>query len=228
MFLKVAKAMLPITAGVIPFGLVMGTVASNAKLDFIQTVGMNFFVFAGASQLAAVDLMLQKASSAVIIATGLIINLRFILYSAAFSPFMKDTNILSKMAVSYSLTDQSYTATMANEKLLHSTKDYLEFYFGAALVMIFAWQSGVILGFIFGNFAPSSLALDYAVPLSFVALVIPTMKGRNYVYVAGLASILSLLLKPMPYNLGLLVSAVTSIGFGAFLTRTKKHRKVPL
>lgn len=211
--------MLPILAGVIPFGLVMGTVASNAELDILQTTLMNFLVFAGASQLAAVDLMTKDTNTLVVVATGLIINLRFMLYSAAFSPLMQNANPLLKAFCSYSLTDQTYTAMVANESRLKDVTQSLQFYVGAAIAMIIGWQSAVVLGFIFGNIAPHSLSLDYAVPLSFVALVVPTLKSRNYFYVALLASVLSLVLKGLPYNLGLLTSALTSIAFGALLTR---------
>ena len=215
--------MLPILTGVIPFGLVMGTVASNAQLDVLQTMGMNFIVFAGAAQLASVDLMTQKTSALVVVATGLIINLRFMLYSAAFSPFVKNANVFMKAFCSYSLTDQTYSAVAANEHRLKNLKESLEFYVGAAIPMVLGWQAAVLLGFVFGNFAPASLALDYAVPLSFVALVMPTLKNRNYIYVAAMASVLSILLKEMPYNLGLLVSGLCSIGFGAFLTKRKAY-----
>ena len=213
--------MLPILTGVIPFGLVMGTVASNAQLDLLQTMGMNLFVFAGASQLAAIDLMGRNTSTLVVVATGLIINLRFMLYSAAFSPFVQNANVFIKALCSYSLTDQTYAAVAANEKKLNSLKDSLEFYIGASIPMVLGWHSAVLIGFVFGNFAPSSLALDFAVPLSFVALVIPTMKNCHYVYVAALASVLSIVLKNMPFNLGLLASALTAISFGAFLTRKR-------
>jgi predicted branched-subunit amino acid permease len=223
MYLRGFKAMLPILTGVIPFGLVMGTVASNAQLDLVQTVGMNFFVFAGASQLAAIDLMTQSTTSLVVVVTGLIINLRFMLYSAAFSHFVKDSSVPIKALCAYSLTDQSYAATVANESKFKDLTEALQFYIGASIPMILTWHISVILGFIFGNFAPASLSLDFAVPLSFIALVLPTMKNKNYVVVAAFASVASILLKPMPYNLGLLTSALLSLGLGAILSRKKSH-----
>lgn len=221
MYLQGAKAILPILTGVIPFGLVMGTVASNAQLDLMQTMGMNIIIFAGASQLAALDLMTQNTTSAVIIATGLIINLRFMLYSAAFSPLVKSSGFLIKALCAYSLTDQTYSVTVANEDKLNNNTESLQFYIGASIPMIFTWQAAVLLGFVFGNFAPESLSLDYAVPLSFIALVLPTMKNRNYIYVAMFASVISILLKPMPYNLGLLTSGLLSLALGAYLSRKR-------
>jgi predicted branched-subunit amino acid permease len=87
--------------------------------------------------------------------------------------------------------------------------------------MALTWQFSVIGGYIFGNFAPSSWALEYAVPLSFVALVMPTLKNRKYVAVAGFSSILSVILKPLPYNLSLIITGLLAIILGAYLTRKR-------
>ncbi len=224
MILKGFVAMLPITTGVIPFGLVMGTVASHAQLSAHQTIGMNLLVFAGTSQLAVVELMLQKASSSIIIATGLIINLRFMLYSAAFAPYAQRSHWLTKIFCSYTLTDQTFTALKANLDLFKGDREVIEFYIGSAICMLTAWQGSVILGFVFGNILPTELSLDFAIPLSFVALVMPTFKNYKYVLVAIIASILSLLFKSMPYNIGLLSAALLSLGFATLLTRKTKFK----
>src|SRR5690349_1595149 len=90
------RALLPISTGVIPFGAVMGTVSSEAGLSFFDTITMNIIVYAGAAQLAAVELMKHNAASAVVIVTGLVINLRFLLYSAAMAPVLRNSNFLTK------------------------------------------------------------------------------------------------------------------------------------
>jgi len=216
--------MLPIGTGILPFGLVMGSVAAAANLDIWQTMGMNVLVFAGASQLAAVDLMSQNASAIVVVATGAIINLRFILYSASLSTIVKNESLKIKALSAYILTDQTYTVLAANQKKLNTIKENMYFYFGAAFIMISIWQSSVLLGFIFGNFAPAKMSLDFAVPLSFVALVIPTLINYKYILVACIASILSLVLYDLPYNLGLLVSAFVAILLGAQMTKSRRGK----
>lgn len=220
-FLKGFKAMLPITTGVVPFGAVMGTVAADAGLEFYQSFLMNLFVFAGAAQLAAIDLMTQSTASVVVVATGLIINLRFLLYSAAFSPLVQNSKFITKFACAYSLTDQTYAAMLAHQKKLNNQSESLQFYLGASLCMFLAWQISVIAGFVFGNFAPKALALDYAVPLSFVALVMPTFKSWKYIAVAVFSSNISLLLTHMPFRLGLIATTALSICFAVVLTRKK-------
>ncbi len=213
--------MLPITTGVIPFGAVMGTVAANAQLSFFQSTTMNFLVFAGAAQLAAVELMTKNAASTVVIVTGLIINLRFLLYSAALVPVVQTSNFFTKLLCSYCITDQNYAVMSAHQAILKTPKNSVQFYLGASLCMFISWQLSVMGGFIFGNFAPAAWALDYAVPLSFVALVVPTIKNWRYIAVAAFSSAVSLLLSSMPLKVGLIITAVLSVAVGAFLTRQR-------
>ncbi len=207
--------------GVIPFGAVMGTVSADAGLTLFQSTLMNILAFAGASQLAAVDLMTKGAPILVIVITGWIINLRFLLYSAAFSPVVKDSGFLTKLLSAYLLTDQSYSVMTANEDKLPGKKEALEFYFGSCLCMAIFWHASVMVGFLFGNFAPKVLALEFAVPLSFIALVLPTLKSRAHIAVALFSSCVALLLYSLPMNSGLIVTAALSMTVAALITRQR-------
>ncbi|MES2802048.1 MAG: AzlC family ABC transporter permease [Bdellovibrionota bacterium] len=221
LFRRGFKSMLPIVPGIIPFGAVMGTVSADAHLSFFQTVSMNILVFAGASQLAAVDLMNQQAAVIVVVATGLIINLRFLLYSAALSPIVHQESFFRKFTSAYFVTDQSYAVMTAEQDRFKSNQEAVQFYLGSCLCMVIVWQSSVIAGFVFGNFAPKSLSLDYAIPLSFVALLMPTLKNSKYVIVAIFSAVVSLLLHQMPFKTGLIATAILGIFLALFLTRKK-------
>jgi predicted branched-subunit amino acid permease len=216
------KGMLPITPGIIPFGAIMGSVCADANLTFFQSVGMNLLAFAGAAQLASVDLMRHHTASIVVLLTGLIINLRFVLYSAALSPVVRSSPFLVKLVAAYLLTDQNYAVMSAHQEKLKTKSETLIFYFGASLCMFLTWNFSVIAGFGFGNFVPGTWALDYAVPLSFAALVMPTLKNRKYVIVALFSATTSILLNPMPYRLGLITTALLSVGLGTFLSRRRE------
>ncbi|MFZ3229408.1 MAG: AzlC family ABC transporter permease [Pseudobdellovibrio sp.] len=221
LFLSGFRNMLPITTGIIPFGAVVGTVCAEAKLSFFKSIVMNNIVFAGASQLVAVDLMTKKTVWLVVVITGLIINLRFILYSAALSPIVHRSSFLVKLFCSYCLTDQGYAVMSANQDKFRNNTEAISFYIGASICMILTWQASFVAGYAFGNFAPAALSLDFAVPLSFIALVIPTMKNKNYLIVALFASVTSILLNPLPYKLGLILTAFSAILLAAFLTKKK-------
>ncbi|MFZ4713806.1 MAG: AzlC family ABC transporter permease [Bacteriovoracaceae bacterium] len=218
------RAFLPIISGVIPFGAVMGSAFSEAKLSFGQAMLMNGSVFAGAAQLATIDLMKVQASVFVVLATGLIINLRFLLYSAAMSPYLNEAHPLIKFICAFTLTDQSYATMTANHDKFETNEEAIQFYLGSAVCMISIWHGSVIAGFIFGNFAPASLSLEFAIPLSFVALLIPTLKRKGHKAVAIFSAIASLFFNSFPMRTGLIVTALLSIGLAWFIIqRRSKH-----
>ncbi len=215
-------AMMPITTGVIPFGIVMGTVTSEAGLSFLQSTVMNIWVFAGAAQLAAVDLMSHHAAVPVVVVTGLIINLRFLLYSAALVPVVQESSLLTRLLCAYWITDQNYAVMSAHFNELKTPAQAVRFYLGASVAMCLVWHLSVVVGYVFGNIAPASWALDYAVPVSFVALLVPTMKNRKYVAVAAFSALTALLLHFLPFRMGLILTSLLSISLATLLIRRKE------
>ncbi len=215
------KAVLPIISGIIPFGAVMGSAFSEALLSLFQAMLMNTSVYAGAAQLATVDLMKMNAAVLVVVVTGLIINLRFLLYSAAMAPYLKESNPFIKFITAFTLTDQSYATMMANHDKISTDKEAVDFYLGTSASMFLVWTSAVIAGFAFGNFAPTSLNLDYAVPLSFIGLLIPTLKTRAHQFVTLFSSVCSVLFHQFPLRTGLMVTALLSIALAWLIINRK-------
>ncbi len=215
-------SILPIVSGILPFGAVMGATFSEAQLPFSQALFMNIALYSGAAQLATIELMKLKTAIFVVVGTGLIINIRFLLYSAALAPFMQKAPVWLKVFCSFTLTDQSYAAMSAHLDALKTNEDAMRFYLGSALGMLFFWHISTLIGFVFGNIAPASLNLDYAVPLSFVALMIPSLKTNNHKIVALVSSLLSLVLYPMPLRTGLITTALLSIGVAWVLIKRRK------
>lgn len=215
------RSVLPIISGIIPFGAVMGSAFSEAKLSFWQAMLMNTAVYAGAAQLATVDLMKVNAAVFVVVATGLIINLRFLLYSAAMSPYLRDAPAPIKFLCAFTLTDQSYAAMSANHDKFHSNQEAWQFYLGTAACMLVTWHASVVAGFVFGNFAPADWSLDYAIALSFVALLVPTLKTRAHYLVALASGLLSLLFYQLPLKTGLIVTALSSIALAWLLIKRR-------
>ncbi len=201
----------------------MGAVFAEAKLSILQAMFMNTIVYAGASQLATVALMKLNTAVFIVLATGLIINMRFLLYSAAMSPYLENSNKWIKFFCAFTLTDQSYASMTANHHRFETNEDAVQFYMGTAVAMFMTWHLSVIIGFLFGNIAPKALNLDFAIPLSFVALLIPTLKTKTHMLVAVFSSLISLLLYEMPLRTGLMASALLSIGF-AWIIVQKKHQ----
>jgi predicted branched-subunit amino acid permease len=90
----------PIVLGIVPFGLVAGAGAVSVGIPALQAVGMSVFIFAGASQLAAIELVGRGAPAAVIVLTVLVVNLRMVMYSASIAPHFARQSAKWKAALS--------------------------------------------------------------------------------------------------------------------------------
>lgn len=212
------RAFAPLALGIVPFSLIAGITAVDAGLSTLQAIGMSVFVFAGASQLAAIELLGQDAPLVVVVLTAVVINLRFTMYSASIAPYFRGVSGLRRWVGAYILTDQAYALSVAafrdDER---DTRERVSYYFGAAAGLWAVWQVGTVVGALLGATVPAGLSLEFAVPLTFMALVFPAIEGRPTAVAAAVAAGVAVLAAPLPFNLGLLTAAFAGIGAGVFL-----------
>ena len=223
-FLQGVRDLAPILLGVLPFGLICGAVGVAAGMPEWAAASLSSIVFAGASQLVAIQLMDQNASVAVVILTGLIINARFLMYSASIAPHLKEASPLSKLGLAYLLTDQAYaTAVFRFGRHDLPMPDKIKYYMGAGLTLWVAFNLTTVLGAYLGAVIPPEWELDFAIPLTFTALVIPAVKDRPAALAAATAGCVALLAVGLPYNLGLMAAAVCGIMAGCLAERRQSH-----
>lgn len=207
------QATLPLLLGIIPFGLIYGVSAAQTGLSTEATIGMSVLVFAGASQLAILQLLSEQAAVPVIIATGLIINLRFAMYSASIAPFFQDLPLRKRAGLAYVLTDQAY-ALAVHPFADNPTLRRAAYFVGAAVPFWLTWQVVSLIGFFVGTSVPAHWHLDFAIPLTFIALLVPAIKDRSTAVAAIVGAALAVGAAPLPYNLGLMLAALMGIGAG--------------
>src|SRR4051794_11310449 len=107
-----AAAVAPMLLGVVPFGLVAGVSPTTHGLTGWEAVGFSTLVFAGASQLAAIDVLGSGGAAIVAAVAAWTINLRMLLYSASLAPYVGDVPIRRRLSMAYLLTDQAYAVSI--------------------------------------------------------------------------------------------------------------------
>jgi 4-azaleucine resistance transporter AzlC len=217
-FLKGAKDVAPFITGVSPFGLIYGLTAAQSDLTFIQSVTMSQIIFAGASQIALIEQLKNNSSFIVIIATVFMINLRMAMYSASLSPHFRQLSTIKKMFLSYFLVDQSYAISIS-EFTKNDRTDRALYYFGAGIVMWTVWQISTIVGILIGTSIPKSFSLEFAIPLTFLALLTNFLSKKHFVVTAVISAVLMVLLKSLPLNLGFFIAVFTGVFTGQFYKR---------
>jgi predicted branched-subunit amino acid permease len=145
--------------------------------------------------------------------TAWVINLRFTMYSAALAPYLQKEPLHRKAPFAFILSDQAFGVTMshfANE----TPANPAWYYYGAAAAIALTWNISAIVGAMLGTLVPESWGLDFAFPLSFMALMFAALKDRPAVVAALVGGLIAVLAKGLPYNLGLILAALLGIGAG--------------
>lgn len=216
-FIAGAKAMGPVLLGIAPFGLVSGVAAVNAGMDPHQAIGMSLLIFAGTSQLAAIDLIAQHASAPIIVLTVAVINVRMVMYSASMAPYLRDLSVQWRSLLSYLLTDHVYALAIAaieDDDRSVSVKWYV---LGLGAAIWTAWQMSTVAGIVLGATVPSQWELEFVVPLTFLAILIPELKDSINGIVAAVSGAVAVLGGAFPMNLSLITAAVTGVVVGTVL-----------
>lgn len=203
----------PLVLGVLPFALVSGAAAVAVGLSLPQALGMAALVYAGAAQLAAVQLLGQGAPLLVVAMTAGIINLRFLMYGASIAPHFQHVPLRWKALVGYLLTDQAY-ALPITRFARGVTADKLAYYLGVAAPMWLTWQVGSLMGALLGARIPPAWSFDFAIPLMFLALLRAAIADRPALVAALVGGGVAVAAAGLPYNLGLMLGALAGIGAG--------------
>jgi 4-azaleucine resistance transporter AzlC len=203
----------PLLPGVVPFGVVVGIASAKAGLALLEAVAMSVVVFAGASQLAALDLLGRDAPLAIVLLTGTVINLRMLMYSASIAPYLTRFSGRVKATIAYMLTDQAFALAILEFRSERSV-DRVAYYLGIAAMLWVAWQIATVAGFLIGAGIPDAWGLDFAVPLVFLAVLVPAIENWPGVVAALVGGSVAFLAAGLPLNLGLLIGAASGITGG--------------
>ena len=207
------RSVLPLWLGIVPFGAVYAVTARAGGLSLIETQAMSVLVFAGGSQLSAAGLMAGGAGPWPIIVTTFLLNVRHMLYGFSLSRKLRPSGWRGLLSI-HVMTDEAFGVSVA------AGMPGVNFLLGAGLSVFASWNGGTLLGSLLGPAIPdpTRLGLDFVLPLAFLALLAPLLRGRRELLVAGLAGLLAVFARVwLPSGLALLVAAVGAAAVGAAL-----------
>lgn len=198
-----------------------GVAVAAGGIGPLEALAMSVIVFAGASMLAAMQLLAADAPVALIVLTALFINLRFMMYSASLRQHLGALPLRWKLPLAYMLADNPYALCIARFADHPADTHKLEFYLGVSGTVWLVWQLAVLAGALVGAGLPASWRLEFAAPLAFIAISVPLLRDRAMVAAALAAAATVVLLHGLPLRLGLVLAAVAGIAAGLL---TEKRR----
>ena len=231
-FLAGIRGEAPILPGVFPFGMIYGVLALSAHIPAVTAQAMSSVVFAGSSQFIIAQLVAAGTPPLVIIVTAFIVNIRHMLYSASLAPFVKRLPTRWKWLLAYLLTDEAYAVTILHyrqsedETLDEAYKHW--YFFGAGLALWTTWQVSTAIGIFLGTQVPASWSLDFTSTLTFIALVVPSLKDRASTAAALTAGIVAVIVYALPFKLGLGVATIIGILVGLCVETIRRRTNTSL
>jgi 4-azaleucine resistance transporter AzlC len=197
--------------------MIYGVSAISAGIPASIAQAMSCIVFAGSAQFVIAQLVAANTPALVIILTAFIMNIRHMLYSASVSPYTHKLHPLWKWLLAYLLTDEAYAVAILHYQKAGDDGQKHWYFLGAELALWITWQLSTAVGIFLGAHIPASWSLDFASTLTFIALVVPTLKDRVSTTVALTSALAALLVFALPLKLGLALAVLIGIAVGLTL-----------
>ena len=196
-----AMASVPLLVGIVPWGIVAGVAMVSAGLTQAQAVAMSVLVFAGSAQLAVLPLLVAKAPLWVMYATALVVNLRYVIYSAVLAPYFEQLSKRWRALLSYITVDQTFALFVGKYAADAEKATRHWFFFGASLMMWTCWQTASLIG-----------------------VLMPLLQDRAIVCAALAGGGVALATAKWPLNLGLLAAIAAGVAVGLSVSRASARK----
>ena len=223
-FLKGIVDVSPLMIPVVPFGLIFGVLAIDIGFTPLETMGMSLIVFGGASQIVLLQLFSGGASSLVIISSVGAVNSRHLLYGAVVSEHLSDLKLIWKIIISYFLIDQAFAISNEYLKKNKNRNRYFHLVGGGATCWVI-WQITTLLGIVLGASIPEKLGLSFAVPLTFLALLVNDFRKLiNVIVIIISGTVATLGYNYIPFKAYVIVAALAGLLTAMILTKSIKTK----
>lgn len=219
------RDLMPLVSGVLPFGLIAGATGVSMGMTPEMIMGMTILFFAGSAQLAAYSLIQDNAPFIIIVFTVLVINLRFVIYSASFASLLGPLKKRYRLPLTFMLSDQVYGLCSMPEQLVKSNVERIYYYAGVAISMALSWFCSVALGIALGASIPAHWSLEFTIPLAFLAMLVTTINSRLLFFVACISGTCAIAFQLLPYNIGFIAAVMAGVLCGVLVPNLLKKQE---
>lgn len=221
------RAAIVIVASYIPFGLAAGAAMGATSVNPLVSIASSPIIFAGAAQIAAVQLLHVGASIALVVFTVTVINARHLLYSAALAPHLANWSLRHRMGAAFLLADPVYAVAAARYDAPGGgggDPEKRAYYFGAGLTCLVGWTSLLAIGIVAGGFIPDWVPFELAIPLTFLLLTLPLIKNNAGLVAMAVAGIVAIASHSLPLGVDIVLGAIAGVVVGAVVLNLSERR----
>ena len=222
-FIAGCREMVPLLLGTVPFGFVTGVAAVAAGMSALQGIALSVLSFSGIAQLVASQLIAVHSPVVVSVGAAFVVSLRLLMYSAAIAPRLAHLDRRWRLILAYLMTDQGFVSAERHYADPGNPEHRHWHFLGASLTLYVSWQAAVAIGVLAGAQVPASWSLDFAVVLTFIALLVPAVRTRADLAAAIVAAAISRVAAGLPYRLALVVASIGGIAVGLALEAWRRR-----
>ena len=218
-FRRGAKEMAWVMPGISAWGLVTGVAMVKGGLSVPLALLMSFTVFAGSAQLAAVPLMALDAPMWVIWATAFCVNLRFVIFSAQWRPYLMHWPRRVRLLVGYFAADLTYVMFMKRFPAPEPQGPQAEYLAGTIVSNWLWWQVPAVVGIVLADAIPAHWGLGFAGVLALLGLTYSLISDRVTALAAAVAGGAAVAAFALPLKLNIVVAIAAAVSAGLVFDR---------
>ncbi|MDO9556714.1 MAG: AzlC family ABC transporter permease [Coriobacteriia bacterium] len=209
----------PIFLGYVPVGTAFGILARSWDLSPVQAIACSATALAGAGQFIGLSLMKAGADVASVLVATTVVNLRYVLFAATLSPYVKTASLPGQAALAFSVTDETFAVNM--NALRRGTGDVWSMA-GVGAVAWTGWVLGTALGALGSGLIgdPYRFGVEFAMPAMFTVLLVAQAEDKRHVVIAVVAAILAVVFAlVLPGKWYIVAAAIGAATFGTVVYR---------
>jgi 4-azaleucine resistance transporter AzlC len=206
---------IPIVIGYFPVAMAFGLLAKTVHVSLVDTFLFSLFVFAGASQFMALDLIKAGIATGNIVLATFLLNLRHLMMSASLAIRLKETKKGRLLFIAFGVTDETFSVASLKDGKLR-----VPFLLALQGVSYSAWVCGTVVGYLVGTVLPVTVqnSLGLGLYAMFTAILVPEIKKSLHVLflavVSGIIYVAITNFKFIPSGWGLIIAIIVASGVG--------------
>jgi predicted branched-subunit amino acid permease len=220
-FVQGARAIAGPALGTVAIGLATGVAMAKSGLALPVVLAMSLGVFASASQLACVPLIMAGAPLWVIVLTAGMLNVRFVVFSVHWRHYFGRLPLGRRLLLGYLAGDPIYARFVQRHP--RPGAGQLPYFLGLALTNWAVWQLSSLAGIFLADAIPVEWGLRFVGVLALLALALPMLSDRAAWLSASVAGAVALLAWPLPLGLNVAAAIAAAMAAGLWADRRGAH-----
>lgn len=222
-FRRGAADLAPFAPGIGAWGVVAGVAMVQSGLSVPLALLMSLMVYAGTAQLSALPLIAAGAPMWVIWAAAFCVNLRFVIYSAQWRPYLAHLSRPKRLAITSLSADINFAVFQRRWPRPHAEPGQVPYFLGGGLMLWIVWQSTSTVGILAAGAIPMHWGLGFAGTLAMLGLAYGLIDSRSGAVAAGVSAAAAVATFALPLKLNIVVAIAAAVA-AWLLTESLRRR----